>query len=200
MTASVALVGVFLVWFQARQKRGAIGGQLSTAKAFWLGFAVVYWFLLCPLLAATPAIGARYQTVLFVFSANMWVRGLLELTMMYRWKNWRPPYGITHDLFSLVLVVTFWIVAPESGGGVGAWPTVGEAAVLVLVASLVLETGYAIVFHGLVEGRTTGDDAVWFANKEDPRFRRVNAVTAACNVPLWGFVAFVVAAAWGVWL
>jgi hypothetical protein len=52
-----------------------------------------------------------------------------------------------------------------------------------------LEIYYALAFHQAVEGRTTGDDGVWFATAHEARFRRINRVTALANVPLCAFVA-----------
>lgn len=54
--------------------------------------------------------------------------------------------------------------------------------------SLCLETYYAVVFHHAVAGQTTGDEGVWFANAEEPRFARANRVTAWANGPLILFV------------
>lgn len=196
LLALVVVVCAIGLSFYLRQNRArTLGGRISRAKAAWLTFAVLFWLGVCPLLAFEPSLPLRWRIVLGVFGAQFWLRGLAELWMLYVSKNWRPPYGIGHDLFSLVLVVVMTL-------GYGAFPldapnVVGLAVTSILVISLVAETYYAWVFFGLVEGRTTGDDGVWFADQEDPRFVRVNRLTAAVNVPLFLGLATLVVAAFG---
>ena len=55
---------------------------------------------------------------------------------------------------------------------------------LVLV-SLFIEVMYAALFFHAVEGRTVGEDGIWFADEEQARFRRINRITLACNIPLY---------------
>lgn len=196
LLALVVVVCAIGLSFYLRQNRArTLGGRISRAKAAWLTFAVLFWLGVCPLLAFEPSLPPRWRIVLGVFGAQFWLRGLAELWMLYVSKNWRPPYGIGHDLFSLVLVIVMTL-------GYGAFPLdapnlVGLAATSLVVISLVAETYYAWVFFGLVEGRTTGDDGVWFADQEDPRFVRVNRLTAAVNVPLFVGLATLVVAAFG---
>ena len=40
-----------------------------------------------------------------------------------------------------------------------------------------------------MEGRTTGDEGIWFADEEQARFRRINRLTLAFNVPLYAGLA-----------
>jgi hypothetical protein len=49
----------------------------------------------------------------------------------------------------------------------------------------VVEVLYATLFFQAVEGATTGEDGIWFADEEQARFRRINRITLACNVPLY---------------
>lgn len=196
LLALVLVVSAVGVSFYLKQNRArALGGRISRAKAAWLTFAVLFWLGVCPLLAFEPSLPSRWRLVLGVFGAQFWLRGLAELWMLYVSKTWRPPYGIGHDVFSLVLVLGMTV-------GFGAFPLdapnlVGFAATALVVISLVAETYYAWVFFHLVEGRTTGDDGVWFADQEDPRFVRVNRLTAAINVPLFTGLASIVVAAFG---
>jgi len=196
LLALVLVVSAVGVSFYLKQNRArALGGRISRAKAAWLTFAVLFWLGVCPLLAFEPSLPLRWRLVLGVFGAQFWLRGLAELWMLYVSKTWRPPYGIGHDVFSLVLVLGMTV-------GFGAFPLdapnlVGLAATALVVVSLVAETYYAWVFFHLVEGRTTGDDGVWFADQEDPRFVRVNRLTAAINVPLFTGLASIVVAAFG---
>jgi hypothetical protein len=186
--AVVAAVGAA---FARRQNRGAImGGAISRAKQLWLTWAVYTWFVLAPLFAFLPGLRPATRGTLLVFAASMWLRGVVELVMLFVTKNWRPPMGIAHDVFTAVLLGAglVWMVpgAPRPFAGPDGW---GLALVVVLLSSMGLEIYYALAFHQAVEGRTTGDDGVWFATAHEARFRRINRVTALANVPLCAFVA-----------
>ena len=182
---TAALVAVATLLF-ARVDRP--GGPIAPAKQFWLAWAVYAWFVLAPTLALATAFTPPVRLVLGVFSAFMALRGAAELVMLFVTKNWRPTYGIAHDVacVALLLLGTAWAATqgvPRSG--LAAW---GLPTLAVLTVSLGLETYYAARFGALVEGRTTGEDGVWFAPPDDPRFARLNRVTAWANVPLVAFV------------
>ncbi len=42
----------------------------------------------------------------------MLARALIELGMMYAWHSWHPWYGISHDLFSLLLCLVLGAKTP----------------------------------------------------------------------------------------
>lgn len=189
------LVGIVLfgLFFARRQneKRG-LGGRISKPKLVWLLYAVYFWFVVCPLLALDPALTRPLRVILGAFAASMWLRGLAEMFMLYVTKSWRPPYGVGHDVFSMVLIVLGLLLFRAH------WEVLRDplqiwifALVLVLLASLALETFYAAAFFRAVEGRTTGEDGLWFADDADPRFRRINLITAAANVPFCAFLLIV---------
>jgi hypothetical protein len=56
-----------------------------------------------------------------------------------------------------------------------------------LLFSLAVEVLYAGLFFRAVQGKTTGEDGVWFASAEEARFRRINRITAALNAPQVAF-------------
>ncbi len=191
-------LGVSMIVFAMRQQRGGLGGRIAPAKAAWLMFALLYWFIVCPLLALDPGVPDPWAITLGVFAIQMWARGLIELYMLYGPKNWRPRYGISHDIFSLTLVISSAALAPRDPGAWDSpWGKLAALAWGTLVLSLALETGYAIAFNKLVAGKTTGDDGVWFTDPDDPKSQRVNTITALFNVPLYAALAILMAAAWG---
>ena len=176
-----------------RQNRASrMGGPISRGKALWLGYAIFLWFVACPALALEPRLSPPFRIVLGSFGLSMWLRGLAELYLLYVGRGWRPPYGMVHDAFCLVLVgvQAVWLRGPLAAAALytplGRWAL---ALVIVVVVSLILEIGYAWTFHKLVRGRTTGVEGIWFASGEDPRFRNLVRVTALANVPLYGFLA-----------
>lgn len=190
----LALLGVIalLGWrFQRKQNRqGAKGGRISPPKVAWLFYAIYLWFIVCPLVAMDPALPSEARWALGLFGASMWVRGAAEMYMLYVSKNWRPPYGIGHDVLCIALVLgalawhrAHWL-GPLTSVDLWALALVG----LVLV-SLVIEVAYAALFFHAVEGATTGEDGIWFADEEQARFRRINRLTLGFNVPLYAALA-----------
>lgn len=179
------------VGFRRRQNTaGGRGGRISGPKLAWLLYAVFLWFLVCPLVALDPAVPAEARIVLGAFAVSMWLRGGAELYMLYVSRNWRPPYGVGHDLGCIGLVGVGLMLTGEKWAGVlegrDAWALGLVGLVLV---SLGVEVAYAALFHQAVEGRTTGEEGVWFADAEQARFRRINRLTLALNVPLYAALA-----------
>lgn len=183
----VTLLAITLAFRFGRRQRapGASGGGISAPKLAWLAYAVLLWFLVTPLIALDPALRPGFRWILGAFSASMWIRGMAELYMLYVTRNWRPPYGIAHDLLCLALLVAGLVFVPDSRP-TGTHPMDGWAALLLglLLTSLVAEVFYAWLFHRAAEGRTTGHDGVWFA-ADSLRFRAINRLTAWLNVPLF---------------
>ncbi len=174
-----------------------IGGRIALAKLLWLSWAIAVWFFVCPFVALDPGVGPPLRWSLGLFAASMWLRGAVELYMMYVSKSWRPPYGIAHDLCSIALLggCLAWFHAELPGlVGYDRW-VLGLCAAVLL--SLVAETIYAVGFHKVVAHRTTGDDAVWFASSEDPKFRRLVRLTVGFNIPLFGYLAVFLAVSLG---
>ena len=183
----VAFVGFTFYLKQNRSK--TMGGGISRPKAIWLTYAVYVWFFMTPILALDTNVAIPYRLILGAFACSMWIRGIVELLMLYHWKNWRPPYGITHNVFSLGLLIGGCIYfAPELAiltGSLSLWVL---GFIGFLIAAMICETYYAINFHETVKGQTTGDDGVWFASAEDAKFKRINRITSLCNTPIVGFI------------
>lgn len=183
----VTLLAITLAFRFGRRQRapGASGGDISSPKLAWLAYAVLLWFLVTPLIALDPALRPGLRWVLGAFSACMWLRGVVEIYMLFVTRNWRPPYGIAHDVVCIALLVGGLVFVPDSRPS-GTHPMDLWAALLLvlLLVSLVAEVLYAWLFHRAAEGRTTGHDGVWFA-ADSHRFRAINRLTAWLNVPLF---------------
>jgi len=193
---ALACAGAALFFRRAQNAKGALGGRISGPKVAWLFYAVFLWFLVCPLVALDTAVPVEARAVLGAFAAFMWLRGAAELFMLYVTKNWRPPYGVAHDVACIALVLggLVWGRARWQGplDTVDAWAL---ALVGLVLVSLFVEVAYAALFFHAVEGRTTGDEGIWFADQEQARFRRINRLTLALNVPLYaGLVALLILA------
>jgi hypothetical protein len=196
LLALCALLG-FLFWRKQNVQR-ARGGRISPPKLAWLFYAIFLWFLLCPLVALDTTVEPHLRVVLGSFGAFMWARGLAELYMLYVSHNWKPPYGIGHDVLCILLLLgcLSWYQLHRDGplSRMDAWALSLLALVLV---SLFVEVMYATLFFQAVEGHTTGEDGIWFADEEQARFRRINRITLACNIPLYAGLASLLAVALG---
>ncbi|MFP2907177.1 hypothetical protein ACLESD_19430 [Pyxidicoccus sp. 3LFB2] len=196
LALACAVAAVF--FRRAQNRKGARGGRISGPKVAWLFYAVFLWFLVCPLVALDAAVPVEARAVLGAFAIFMWLRGAAEMYLLYVTKSWKPPYGVAHDVACIALVLggLFWGRARWLGtpgtGDVWALAFVG----LVLV-SLLVEVAYAALFFHAVEGRTTGDEGIWFADEEQARFRRINRLTLAFNVPLYVGLAALLTVGWG---
>ncbi|QRK10385.1 hypothetical protein JQX13_09990 [Archangium violaceum] len=178
------LLGV-LFWRKQNVRR-ARGGRISPPKLAWLLYAVFLWFLLCPLVALDSAVSPYPRGVLGSFAAFMWVRGVAELYMLYVSHNWRPPYGIAHDVLCILLVLGGLSgYALHHDGPLSRMDVWALSLIALVLVSLVIEVMYATLFFQAVEGHTVGEDGIWFADEEQARFRRINRITFACNIPLY---------------
>lgn len=187
------------VFFRRRQNAGGgRGGRISGPKVAWLLYAVFLWFLVCPLVALDASVPFEARIVLGAFAVSMWLRGAAELYMLYVSRNWRPPYGVGHDLGCIALVGAGLVYTGEKWAGALDGRDLWALALVGLVlVTLVVEVAYAALFHQAVEGRTTGEDGVWFADAEQARFRRINRLTFALNVPLYAALAGLLAVGLG---
>ncbi len=179
---ALGLCLVAAVWFRGKQNSGAFrGGAISRAKLLWLFFAIWFWLFECAALAFEPTLATSYRVIFGVHALSFWLRGAAELYLLHVTKTWRPPMGIAHDVFCIVTVIglSLFLGLPVAE----PWGWWAPALVVMLVFALVVETLYAALFFRAVDGKTTGDDPVWFASQEEARFRRINRITALCNTP-----------------
>lgn len=176
-------------WFRAKQNRAsaaggkdtAMGGRISNPKLLWLFFAIWFWLFECAVLAFEPSLPSGYRIIFGVHAASMWLRGVAEMVMLYVTRNWRPPIGITHDVVCIVTVLALSIALPLPLDS--AWGLFAPAVVAMLLFSLGVEVLYAALFFKAVEGKTTGEKGIWFASEDEARFKRINRITTAFNVP-----------------
>ncbi len=183
--AGVVVAIVMGLRFRAKQNagHGARGGKISNPKVLWLFFAIWFWFVECAVLAFEPSLPSSYRLIVGAHALSMWLRGAAEMFMLHVTKNWRPPIGIGHDAVCIATIIGLAVWSGPELTQVGAWSWWAPALVLMLVFSLVVELLYAALFFKAVEGKTTGDDGIWFADAESERFKRINRITFACNTP-----------------
>lgn len=188
VASAAVCAGIVRNYSRKQNSAHAMGGPISPPKTYWLGFAVFAWFLLplCLILAGTH--GRAVEVMLGTYAASMWIRGILELLLLYKWKLWRPPMGIGHDILCQVVLVAQAVAFRDE-----LLASTGRDLVLALYClwifvSLCFEIYYAWAFYHAVNKGTTGEQGIWFAD-EDPRFRRILRVTRVGNVLLTSTLA-----------
>ncbi|MEK7486072.1 MAG: hypothetical protein AABZ60_17250, partial [Planctomycetota bacterium] len=189
------LAGFF---FRQQNRSETIGGKISRVKMFWLLFALTSWFLIPSLLACDSHVILPSRKLLGGFALLMWGRAGVEFLMLYVTKNWKPPLGIAHDLCCILFL---------GGGLLYFYADFKEFAnnpfqrwiwsfILLLVLSLCVEIFYAFLFFRAVEGKTTGEEGIWFASEEDTRFQTLNRLTFALNFFFYSYLVLFFVVVW----
>jgi hypothetical protein len=173
----IILVTLIGVGFKYYQDRGKMGGSIAWSKCFWLNYTIINWFLL-PLYFWYSDIGPLKYTLMTIASM-MWIRGIIELYMLFVTKNWKPMYGIIHNVMTILAAFVVFYFNPRIS-------MLESIYTLSLFISLNLEIYYATFFHEHVGEKTQGDKAVWFASKDDPKFKQVLTVTTLGNLYVYG--------------
>lgn len=97
--------------FYAYQNTGSLpGGNIALSKIFWLGYIIFFWFLAPILLLLNGVSNTVDKWLISLHLSNVWLRASIELFMMYHYQNWQPTYGILHDVFSMLLLLTLVII------------------------------------------------------------------------------------------
>lgn len=177
-----ATVAIGLFFYFKQNKNPKLGGAMSMAKAWWLIYAVYTWFIFLPYQIFFYQLPPFVTQVWQIYWFWMLFRGIVEIFMMYVSKNWSPIYGITHDLTCLIILLGGTIYYQSSYLQL---PSIVLIFHISLIVSLFLETYYAYGFFQIVKEKTKGEEAIWFASKDDPRFKRLVMVTGIMNWPLY---------------
>jgi hypothetical protein len=102
-----AIIVFLAAGFYTVQNAGHLhGGGIALPKLIWLSYAILFWFCMPLLFILDKRIGVGWKTIYSVFLVNMLLRAVIELVMMYAYRNWSPYYGIAHDVFSMMLLVS----------------------------------------------------------------------------------------------
>lgn len=172
------------LFFNKKQNSGKmVGGNISLPKSFWLSFTIGTWFFL-PFTFYGMDVESGIMNVIHFHLLSFWTRGVLELFMIYKWFNWSPRYGISHDLFHLIGLITIVYLY---------WPDqITRATLLVLffsgllIVSTIFETVFAILFF-----RIRGEEKhkIYFAD-DSQEWKFVNSLTTIANYICYGYLFF----------
>lgn len=153
------------------------GGPISWPKAFWLSYTVWTWFLLPFFIIFHPLLSESIQMILIAHLVSWWTRGILELVMIYKWFNWTPIYGISHDVFHIVLIaILLWIYRFETFSSVfGSMNFLASIYLLMLFISTSAEILFARMFlkyRSEIEAKVN----IYFAS-DDEKWKKINRIT-----------------------
>lgn len=170
----------FMAWFFYRKQNSQnawTGGPISWPKSFWLAYTTTTWFILPLVIIAHPQFPVPLMAFYLFHIVSWWIRGPLELVMIYKWFNWTPRYGISHDLFHAVvcavLLATSWsqlaIYLNNSFG------ILALAFAVIVIFSTLAELLFAALF---LRFRSSQEEAenIYFAS-DDPKWIFINRVT-----------------------
>ncbi len=173
---------VVTLWavFYRRKQNGMnpwTGGPISWPKSFWLSYTVQTWFFL-PILFMFHSDTAHFLKIIIGFHLlSWWIRGSLELVMIYKWFNWSPRYGISHDLFHLIGCFLLLNHFRDEFALLqfGTQSFVVAIYVGMIFVSTIAEVAFAFLF---LQMRTVQElrDNVYFAS-DDPKWVFVNRIT-----------------------
>jgi hypothetical protein len=176
--ASPLLIALLAFLFKKVQNQKAfVGGDISTPKSLWLSYTVISWFLF-PFVFLFLDINSPLKILVQIHLISFWVRGLIELVMIYKLFNWSPRYGISHSAAHalLLLLGTLYVLTQK--------PTslnLNELVVLTFLISIFIcvcfEVLFAVLFFNIrSKGTYEEEHKVYFASDE-PQWRRVNDLT-----------------------
>lgn len=179
-----AVVVSFAIFYRKKQSSSnpLTGGPISWPKAFWLSYTIQSWFFLPFFYLIPTTIPSFIKMIIGFHLISWWMRGILELFMIYKWMNWSPRYGISHDLFHLIgLAVMLFLFRQEIPGvEFGSRGFVVLTYIYLLFLTTTAEITFAILFLRL---RTIQEqmENVYFAS-DDPKWVFVNRYTLSIDV------------------
>ncbi len=203
---SVLLFPIFVLGlgaaFRARQNKGDIvGGDISWPKSLWLAYTVMTWFVLPALLIALVGMNQTNRSTVSIWPTTLvmalkghllswWLRGPLELMMIYKWFNWSPRYGIAHDLghaaFLLLTIATAFFTGEIAGWTVTPLTATVALYIFVTFFMTMAEALFALLF---LNERRKGEDLLYFAS-DDPRWQMINRITTTVVIIAYGHLFF----------
>lgn len=162
------------IFKKLQNQKELVGGEISTPKSLWLSYTVITWFL-APIIFLMLPIHPNLMFILVIHLISFWIRGLVELLMIYKWFNWSPRYGITHSGFhALMLTGLFSFAFPLDFSTAN---TITMIFLTTIIVTTLFETLFAALFFK-VRSLDTGIDThkIYFASDEE-KWRKVNKVT-----------------------
>lgn len=183
-TKIILILWPVLVAIQAlfyRKKQNGLnpwtGGPISWPKAFWLAYTIDTWFLLPFLFLFHPELSHELKYIIIFHLLSWWIRGILELVMIYKWFNWTPRYGILHDSFHWLGILSLLILFRYQlfGSLFGSINFITLLYLFMLLITTIAEIYFAYSFMKLRTEQELKSN-IYFAS-DDPKWIYINRVT-----------------------
>lgn len=175
-----------LLFYVKQNQQHKLGGPISEAKTAWLFFALYIYFILPVIMyfLLGNKLTIDIKNTLATFIILIYSRSVIQPILMYGLKIWTPPIGISYNIFCfLFLTAKIVLIA------ISTYPFVSSiydsqilGLLCIVQATLLTDSFYAWAFYKIVGMATQGEKAIWYASKENPAFRQINAVTFNFNV------------------
>lgn len=171
----IFIVAWVFQYFQNHKK--LVGGAISTPKSLWLSYTVISWFL-TPILFLFIEVNPTISLLIKIHLLSFWLRGLVELVMIYKFFNWSPRYGIAHSgghaVFLFCAIVYQLIEKP-------ALMSLNDKVALTFVLSLFICVCFEVLFAVLffkVRSHSNYQEKhkIYFASDE-PQWNKINKLT-----------------------
>lgn len=155
--------------------------------------AALYTYFVCSLSVYFLTDPSILKYFLLVFISVMCLRATLQLFLMYRSKAWVPAYGMLFNIVTALILAIGLIYNVFVSDITSNHNQLLSLFFLLTIGMLLLDSYYAYRFNQLVgEDNTQGDQAIWFANANDPRFRRINKLTFFFNFIILSLISILV--------
>jgi hypothetical protein len=151
------------------------GGPISTPKSFWLAYTITTWFFLPIFFIAHPLVSFELKMIVGFHLTSWWLRGPIELVMIYKFFNWTPKYGITHDAFHVLGLIGLTLFYREQLTNFTPYSLLAFSFVCVTIFATFAEILFAYLF---LKARSESEekDNIYFAS-DDPKWIFINRVT-----------------------
>lgn len=175
-----SMIGVMYAYHFRQNNKTVIGGKISKAKTFWLGYAMFHYFILPWWILIFVAEDGINILILYTILGVFYFRMLFQTILMFVTQNWSPPIGIAYNLIAS-LVLTGLAALIIYTGTLSLYYCILIVYICILILILLTDTFYAKSFYELVGHETKGVKAIWFAS-DDVKFARINRITQRNNV------------------
>lgn len=171
---------VMYSYYIHQNNKEVIGGKISKAKTFWLGYAMFHYFILPLWILAYISQDHDAAYFLYIILGIFYFRMLLQTVLMFVTRTWSPVIGISYNAVASIALIVISVILIQSEN----W-TLNNYILLFYILNLILilltDTYYARRFHQLVGNETKGKTAIWFASEEE-KFKQINLITQRNNV------------------
>jgi hypothetical protein len=184
------LAGMTYAYYRHQNDTQSIGGKISPAKSYWLGFVLFHYFIY-PIYYYFWVQDETLEILLVFIAGWFYLRMFFQGIMMFGSHNWTPKVGIAHNL-----ITAFLLMICQTGitiyyfGHITTTIVLVSSYILTLIAISLTDTLYAHRFNKIVGDATQGKEAVWFASNVR-QFEPLNKLTTQNNY-LFTTVSFLI--------